>query len=83
MMAWFVSGLEGGSGAFGRYDLDGYGGRFVGIAPEALSVSNHGASNIKSYTLTDLQNFDNAMKGLEKTVIPELLKPFAQLRNKL
>ena len=33
--------------------------------------------------MADLQAFDNAVKGLEATVKPELLKPFADLKKKL
>ena len=33
--------------------------------------------------MADLQAFDVAVKGLEATVRPELLAPFAQLRKKL
>ncbi len=83
MRAWFVGGLEYSSGAFGWYGFDYDRGRFVGIAPEALSALGKGASNIKPYTMADLQSFDGAVKGLEATVKPELLEPFAQLRKKL
>ena len=83
MRAWFVYGLEGGSYALGGSDLGIDLGRLVGIAPEALSAPGKGASNIKAYTMADLQAFDGAVKGLEATVRPELLAPFAQLRKKL
>ena len=83
MRAWFVYGLGDRSYANGRFGLDDYDGRFVGIAPEALSAPGKGASNIKAYTMADLQAVDKAMKGLEATVRPELLAPFAQLRKKL
>ena len=71
------------SGAIGDDDLGSDDGRLVGIAPEALSAPGKGASNIKAYTMADLQAVDKAMKGLEATVRPELLAPFAQLRKKL
>ena len=83
MRAWIVDGLGDGSDAGGGGDLDCDGGRLVGIAPEALSAPGKGASNIKAYTMADLQAFDGAVKGLEATVRPELLEPFAQLRKKL
>src|SRR3989338_2582748 len=83
MRAWIVDGLGDGSDAGGGGDLDGGNGRLVGIAPEALSAPGKGASNIKTYTMADLQAFDVAVKGLEATVRPELLAPFAQLRKKL
>jgi len=83
LRAWFVDGLVYRSDAFGRFSLDSGSGRFVGVAPEALSAPGKGASNIKAYTMTDLQAVDKAIKGLEATVRPELLEPFAQLRKKL
>ena len=66
MRAWVVGGLEDRSCANGRLYLDYGGGRFVGIAPEALSAPGKGASDIKSYTMADLQAFDSAVKGLEQ-----------------
>jgi len=83
LRAWYVSGLGGRSGAGGWLDLGGGDGRFVGIAPEALSAPGKGASNIKAYTMADLQSVDKAMKGLEGVLHPEVLKPFAELRKKL
>lgn len=52
-------------------------------SPEALGAPVKGASNIKAYTIADLQAFDKAMKGLERTLHPDVLKPFADLRKKL
>ena len=83
LRAWCVDRLEDGSNANGRYDLDDGNGRFVGIAPEALSAPSEGASNIKAYTMADLQKFDSVVKGLEATVRPELLEQLSQLRKKL
>jgi len=83
MRAWFVGGLGDRSGVNGWYGLDYNYGRLVGIAPEALGAPGRGASNIKAYTMADLQAYDSAVKGLESTVKPELLKPFAELRKKL
>ena len=83
LRAWFVYRLEYRSNACGGFHLDYVSGRFLGIAPEALSAPGKGASNIKAYTMADLQSFDGAVKGLEATVRPELLEPFAQLRKKL
>ena len=83
LRAWCVNRLEVRSYAYGRYHLDDDYGRFLGIAPEALSAPGKGASNIRAYTMADLQSFDSAVKGLETTVRPELLEPFAQLRKKL
>lgn len=84
LRAWFVGRLVDWSYAYGRDNLDYVIGRFVGIAPEALSAApSKGASNIKAYTISDLQAVDKAIKGLEATVRPELLEPFTQLRKKL
>jgi hypothetical protein len=79
MREWIVNGLVYRSDANGRYDLDNDNGRFVGIAPEALSAPGKGASNIKAYTMADLQAVDKVMKGLEGTLHPDVLKPFAEL----
>lgn len=83
MKAWYVSRLEDRSNASGRDDLGNPNGRLLGIAPEALSVSGKGASNIGAYTIADLQAVDEAMQGLEGTLHPDVLKPFADLRKKL
>jgi hypothetical protein len=83
LRAWCVYRLEVRSNANGRSSLDNDSGRFVGIAPEALSAPGKGASNIKAYTMADLQAVDKTMKGLERTLHPDVLKPFAELRKKL
>ena len=85
MRAWYVCRLGYRSDASGRVDLDNFIGlgRLLGIAPEALSVSGKGASNIRAYTMADLQAVDEAMQGLEGTLHPDVLKPFADLRKKL
>ncbi|MBI2629362.1 hypothetical protein HYW74_04740 [Candidatus Pacearchaeota archaeon] len=83
MRAWCVSRLENRSYAYGWYYLDYDNGRFVGIAPEALSALGKGASNIRAYTMADLQAVDKAMNGLERTLHPDVLKPFQELRKKL
>src|SRR3989338_5834678 len=82
MRAWCVFGLVDWSDACGGNDLDCDCGRLLGIAPEALSAPGKGASNIKAYTMADLQAFDGAVKGLEGTLQPNLLKPFVDLRKK-
>ena len=81
--AWFASRLEYGSNASGRDDLGDGNGRLLGIAPEALDISGKGASKVKSYTLADLQAVDNVMRGLEKTLHPDVLKPLTDFRKKL
>jgi len=83
LKAWFVYGLVGRSGALGRIGLGDVSGRLLGIAPEALSVPDKGASNIKAYTMADLQAVDEAMQGLEGILHPDVLKPFVDLRKKL
>lgn len=83
MRAWYVNRLGSRSTAYGRYDLDLDYGRFVGIAPEALGASNKGASNVKTYTMADLQAANKAVQGLEGTLHPDVLKPFADLIKKL
>ena len=83
MRAWYVSRLENRSLAYGGYGRDYDYGRLLGIAPEALSAPGKGASNIKAYTMADLQAVDEAMQGLEGTLHPDVLRPFADLREKL
>ncbi len=83
MRAWYVSRLGISSYASDRNVLDYDYGRLLGIAPEALSASGKGASNIKAYTMADLQAVDKAIKGLEGTLHPDVLKPFVDLRTKL
>jgi len=83
MRAWYVSRLGFRSVADGWDDLVYDGGRLLGIAPEVLSASGKGASNIQTYTMADLQKVDEVMKGLEKTLHPDVLKPFVDLRKKL
>jgi hypothetical protein len=83
MRAWFVVRLVDGSYAGGGVGVGCDDGRLVGIAPEALGAPGKGASNIQAYTMADLQAVDKAMKGLEGTLRPEVLKPFVDLRKKL
>jgi len=80
LKAWYVYGLEYRSYADGGSGL--VNGRLLEIAPEALSVQGKGASNIRpSYTLADLQAFDETIQGLEGTLHPDILKPLRKLRN--
>src|SRR3989344_8579206 len=48
LRTWYVCWLVNWSNAYGWGLLDGVNGRFLGIAPEALSAPGKGASNIKS-----------------------------------
>lgn len=74
-------GLEVRSQLYGRvnlgYDVDG---RFVGVAPEALSAPGQ---LVKPYTQADLEAVDCFIKGLEGVVKTELFNPIKQLRSKL
>ena len=54
--------------ADGWNDLDYCHGRLVGIAPEALGAPGKGASNIRAYSMADVQTARNK------------LMPFGQLR---
>ncbi len=83
MRAWCVCGFGGGSIAYGGGILDGDVGRLVGLAPEVLGASSKGASNIKTYTMEDLQAFDSTAKRLEGVLTSEVLRPFIRLREKL
>ena len=55
MRAWIVYRLVSRSNAGGWDYLDGDCGRFVGIAPEALGAPSKGASNIRAYSMADVQ----------------------------
>ena len=83
MRAWCVGRLVCGSDAGGRDGLGSGSGRLLGIAPEALSAPGKEASNIKEYTMADLQAADEVMRGLEGTLHPDLLRPLVNLRKKL
>ena len=83
LRAWYVDRLVSRSDAGGGDGLGNVSGRFVGVAPEALSTLGGGASNIRGYTIADLQAVNRTMKSLEATVRPELLEPFARLIKKL
>ena len=80
---WYVNGLEDGSDAVGSDNLDDDDGYLVGIAPEAQSTLGKSVPKISTYTVTDLEAFDNVIKGLEGILNPDVLKPFVQLREKL
>ncbi len=80
MRAAVPFGLDGWSQLGCRYDLDIGNGRFVGVAPEALSAP---AQLVKSYTPADLQAFDESLKELGRVVKADLLNPLSGLRRKL
>jgi hypothetical protein len=82
MRAWFVGWLGDKSDAVGRYDLDCGSGRLVGVAPEALGASGNGASNVRAYTMADIQTARAELEALSQ-VRPELLKCTKSLLGKL
>ena len=73
MRAWYVGRLVGMSVAIGRDRLDLDDGRFVGIAPEALSASGKDASSVQRDIMADLQTFDKSINRLEETVRPKFV----------
>ena len=73
-------GLEVRSRLNGRFSLGSGDGRFVGVAPEALSAPDQ---LVKPYTLADLEAVDGSIRGLEGFVKTELISPIVQLRSKL
>ena len=83
MMAWCVGSIVERSDVNGRDDLDYDNCRLVGVAPEALSASSKGASNIKRYTMADVQNAVSELEALEKIVRPESLGKVRSLVSKL
>ena len=83
MRAWFVGKLGYSSYVCGVGDIAICYGRFVGIAPNASSVRDKCALDIKAYSMADLLAFDKAIKGLEGTLHPDILNPFKELRKKL
>ena len=83
MRVWCVYWLGNGSDASGRSDLDDHGGRLLGIAPEALSASAKGASNIRAYTMADIQTAQGQLDELAKFVKPKSLEKVISLIRKL
>ena len=72
--------LGGGSWLDCGNSLDNDNGRFVGVAPEALSAPGN---LVKPYTQADLQAVDEAIKELDGVVRSELINPITGLRSKL
>ncbi len=75
LKAWFVSRLGGRSDASGRYDLDSNGGRFVGIAPEALGEPTED-KRVRAYNPDQIGGAleELGFSGLTKTLIDKLKK---------
>jgi len=83
MRAWYVDRLVDWSYASGGDDLDSVSGRFVGIAPEALSAPSKGVSNIKTYTMADVQKAVSELEILGKVVKADSFKKVKSLVSKL
>jgi len=83
LRAWYVDRLEVRSDAGGGGALDLDAGRFVGIAPEALSALSRGAGGVRKYTTADVQAYDAAVRGLDRTLHPDVLEPLKSMRAKL
>ena len=73
LRAWYVNRLVSRSDAIGRNVRDDDDGRFVGIAPEALSASGKDASSVQRDIMADLQTFDKSINRLEETVRPKFV----------
>ena len=82
MRAWFVVRLEGGSGVDGGIDLGDGGGRLLGIAPEAPNALGNG-TNVRTYTMADVQKFGSAVDRLKEVVNPKLLEDILVMQKKL
>jgi hypothetical protein len=83
MRAWCVRRLGSRSGAYGWDDLVLGSGRLVGIAPEALGAPGKGASNIKAYSMADVQTAKKQLDTLAQVVKPENLEGVKSLIAKL
>jgi hypothetical protein len=82
MRACYVNGLEDRSGAGGWDSLDGDSGRSVGIAPEALSAQGKGITDIRAYTMADVQKARKELDELTQ-IRPELVNETRTLLGKL
>jgi hypothetical protein len=84
MRAWCVWGLGDGSDADGGCGLGLGIGRLVGIAPEALSCSpGKGATNIKAYSMADVQTARKPLDQLAEFMKPESVDKVKSLLGKL
>ncbi len=83
MKAWFVGWLGSRSLAYGGCGL-GYGsGRLVGIAPEALGAPGKGASNIRAYSMADVQTARKQLDQIAGFMKPESVDKVQSLLAKL
>lgn len=83
MRAWLVYRLGSRSLVNVGPDLGSGDGRFVGIAPEAQVTQGKGASNIKIYTIADVQKAKKQIDTLSQVVRPENLSDVASLVSRL
>jgi hypothetical protein len=83
MRAWYVRGLVGRSDASGRGDLDEDDGRLVGIAPEALGAPGKGASNVRAYSMVDVQTARKQLDQIAEFMKPESVDKVKSLLGKL
>ena len=83
MRAWCVWWLVNRSYAIGRGVFDRDNGRLVGIAPEALSAQGKGASNIKAYSMVDVQKARKQLDQIAQFMKPESVDKVKSLLGKL
>jgi hypothetical protein len=83
MRAWFVRRLDDRSDASGRLDLVSDDGRLVGIAPEALGAPGKGASNIRAYSMADVQTARKQLDQIAEFMKPESVDKVKSLLGKL
>ncbi|HRZ85285.1 MAG TPA: hypothetical protein P5277_00735 [Candidatus Paceibacterota bacterium] len=83
LRAWCVNRLEDGSNANGRYLLGDDNGRFLGIAPEALSAPGKGALSVRLYTVADVQKAQKQLEQIDSVVRPESISDVKSLISRL
>ena len=83
MRAWYVMRLVYRSDANCWYDLDLDYGRLVGIAPEALGAPGKGASNIRAYSMADVQTARKQLDQIAEFMKPESVDKVKSLLGKL
>lgn len=83
MRAWCVGWLDIGSHAIGRGGLGDGNGRLVGIAPEALGVPSKSTSNIRAYSMADVQTARKQLDQIAEFMKPESVDKVKSLLGKL
>ena len=81
--AWYVGGLGDRSDADGGGGLGSGSGRLVGIAPEALGAPGKGASNIRAYSMADVQTARKQLDQIAEFMKPESVDKVKSLLGKL